>query len=513
MGADSTPTVMVVDDHPIWRDAVARDLAEGGFTVVATADGVAAARRRAGVVHPDVVVMDMRLSDGDGAQATAEVLAVSPSSRILVLSASDEREDVLEAVKAGATGYLVKSASKQELGDAVRATAEGRAVFTPGLAGLVLGEYRRIAQISRTARPGTPMPEPDRARDRDTAARREGTDREADRRPAVVEPPHRREPRPSHLPQAPGRKPGGTGSLRDRTRARRVVLLIRKRCRRCHDVGHDRTAPRSRRPAVLRLHRHIAVHGEGLDGPDRAGPPAVRAAAGRPAGSAAVPGAALAAVSAAICAATAAGRTATSRTAGTARRAEGAARRGLDREAARRRRSGGHPGRRCPAARARRPGGPSASRVPGRGGRGFGRRTGGSGRMAVPPARWTGRCHRPGRYGRRRGLHGRHRRHDHLRLGVRAGRPGRRRDHRRWRPDPGPQLGLSTPRCAGVGSAHRARARGGRRDHPAPRQLHAGARRRVSAGATGQGLDLAAQRSHRGQHVSADHRPACGLFR
>src|SRR4029078_3703072 len=91
----------------------------------------------AAVVRPDVVVMERRLSDGDGAQATAEVLAVSPASRILVLSASDERDDVLEAVKAGETGYLVKSASKHELGDAVRATAEGRAVFTPGLAGLV----------------------------------------------------------------------------------------------------------------------------------------------------------------------------------------------------------------------------------------------------------------------------------------------------------------------------------------------------------------------------------------
>jgi DNA-binding NarL/FixJ family response regulator len=74
------------------------------------------------------------------------VLTVSRASKILVLSASDERYDVLEAVKAGATGYLVKSASKAELGDAVRATADGRAVFTPGLAGLVLGEYRRIAQ-------------------------------------------------------------------------------------------------------------------------------------------------------------------------------------------------------------------------------------------------------------------------------------------------------------------------------------------------------------------------------
>ncbi len=146
MAEHESPTVMVVDDHPIWRDAVARDLADDGFDVVATADGVAAARRRAAVVKPDVVVMDMRLADGDGVQATTEVLAVSPSTRVLVLSASDEREDVLEAVKAGATGYLVKSASKSELADAVQATAAGRAVFTPSLAGLVLGEYRRIAQ-------------------------------------------------------------------------------------------------------------------------------------------------------------------------------------------------------------------------------------------------------------------------------------------------------------------------------------------------------------------------------
>ncbi|BBY00221.1 response regulator [Mycobacterium seoulense] len=146
MADETATTVMVVDDHPIWRDAVARDLADDGFTVVATADSVAAARRRAAVVKPDVVVMDMQLPDGDGAQATAGVLAVSPSSRVLVLSASDERDDVLEAVKAGAIGYLVKSASRSELAQAVTATADGRAVFTPSLAGLVLGEYRRMAQ-------------------------------------------------------------------------------------------------------------------------------------------------------------------------------------------------------------------------------------------------------------------------------------------------------------------------------------------------------------------------------
>ncbi|MGW0040315.1 response regulator [Rhodococcus sp. NPDC003348] len=138
-------TVMVVDDHPIWREGVARDLSEAGFDVVATADGVDAARRRAAAVRPAVVLMDMQLPDGNGAEATVAVLAASPTSTVLVLSASAEREDVLEAIKAGATGYLVKSASAAELVAAVHATAAGQAVFTPGLAGLVLGEYRRIA--------------------------------------------------------------------------------------------------------------------------------------------------------------------------------------------------------------------------------------------------------------------------------------------------------------------------------------------------------------------------------
>ncbi|GGF14123.1 DNA-binding response regulator [Williamsia phyllosphaerae] len=143
--AERTTTVMVVDDHPIWREGVARDLAEDGFDVVATADGVRAAAARAAAVRPDVVLMDMQLPDGSGVDATLAVLEVSPSTRVLVLSASAERDDVLAAVKSGASGYLVKSASRTELVDAVVATADGQAVFTPGLAGLVLGEFRRIA--------------------------------------------------------------------------------------------------------------------------------------------------------------------------------------------------------------------------------------------------------------------------------------------------------------------------------------------------------------------------------
>ena len=146
--------VMVVDDHPIWREGVARDLEAAGFRVVATAEDTATAVRRAATVRPRVVLMDMQLPDGNGAQATADVLRVSPDSRVLVLSASDERDDVLDAVKAGASGYLVKSASATELVTAVHDTAAGQAVFTPGLAGLVLGEYRRMA--TAPSDPGTP---------------------------------------------------------------------------------------------------------------------------------------------------------------------------------------------------------------------------------------------------------------------------------------------------------------------------------------------------------------------
>ncbi|GHF01466.1 DNA-binding response regulator [Streptomyces spiralis] len=137
--------VMVVDDHPMWRDAVARDLTESGFDVVATAGDGEQAVRRARAAAPDVLVLDLNLPAKPGVQVCKELLAANPALRVLVLSASGEHADVLEAVKSGATGYLLKSASTEELLDAVRRTAVGDPVFTPGLAGLVLGEYRRLA--------------------------------------------------------------------------------------------------------------------------------------------------------------------------------------------------------------------------------------------------------------------------------------------------------------------------------------------------------------------------------
>ena len=147
MDAGSAPVrVMVVDDHPMWRDAVERDLTAAGLTIVATAATGSEAVNRARATRPSVVVLDLNIPEPNGVDVTATLVAEDPTVRILVLSASGEQSDVLEAVKAGATGYLVKSASKAELIDAVRRVAAGGSVFTPGLAGLVLGEYRRLAE-------------------------------------------------------------------------------------------------------------------------------------------------------------------------------------------------------------------------------------------------------------------------------------------------------------------------------------------------------------------------------
>jgi DNA-binding NarL/FixJ family response regulator len=150
--------VMVVDDHPMWRDAVVRDLAAAGHDVVATAADGGEAVRRAPAARPEVVVLDLQLPVMSGVEVTRALVAADPSVRVLVLSASGEHADVLEAVKAGATGYLVKSASSSELLSAVARTALGEAVFTPGLAGLVLGEYRRLSVEPAVAGSGPAVP-------------------------------------------------------------------------------------------------------------------------------------------------------------------------------------------------------------------------------------------------------------------------------------------------------------------------------------------------------------------
>ncbi|BCJ60419.1 response regulator [Micromonospora endophytica] len=143
--------VMVVDDHPMWREGVARDLTEAGYQVVASCGEGRQAVRVVAAARPDVVVLDLQLPDISGVEVIRGLRAAQPEVRVLMLSASGEQQEVLDAVKAGATGYLLKSAAQAEFLAAVRRTAAGEPVFTPGLAGLVLGEYRRLAASGQRA--------------------------------------------------------------------------------------------------------------------------------------------------------------------------------------------------------------------------------------------------------------------------------------------------------------------------------------------------------------------------
>jgi DNA-binding NarL/FixJ family response regulator len=137
---------MVVDDHPVWRDGVRADLTtSGAVTVVGEASDVEEAVWMAGEVRPDLVVMDLQLGDGSGVDATRLILARTPEIKVIVLSAFGDEADVLEAVKAGACGYLLKTATAAELVDAVLRACAGDAVFSPPLASLILDEFRRTA--------------------------------------------------------------------------------------------------------------------------------------------------------------------------------------------------------------------------------------------------------------------------------------------------------------------------------------------------------------------------------
>jgi DNA-binding NarL/FixJ family response regulator len=154
--AEDRLRVLVVDDHPVWRDGVRGDLeASGRAQVVAEARDGGEAIERARATMPDVVLMDLNLPTMRGVDAIRRIVEESPHVKVLVLSASGEEADVLEAVKVGAGGYLLKSATAGELVDAVVRVRAGEPVFSANLAALVLGEFRRMsASVPDSAEPG-----------------------------------------------------------------------------------------------------------------------------------------------------------------------------------------------------------------------------------------------------------------------------------------------------------------------------------------------------------------------
>jgi DNA-binding NarL/FixJ family response regulator len=138
MSEDTHPTVLLVDDHPMFREGLRFTLARAGLVVVGEANDGNQALELTAELDPDVVVMDLAMPGLDGLAATAELVARGCRARILVLTMSGEDAAVLAAVRAGARGYLVKGVGPEEAVAAVRAVAAGHAVFGPDLAARVL---------------------------------------------------------------------------------------------------------------------------------------------------------------------------------------------------------------------------------------------------------------------------------------------------------------------------------------------------------------------------------------
>jgi DNA-binding NarL/FixJ family response regulator len=134
--------VVLADDHPIWRDGVRADLGSG-FDVVGEAGSADEAIEVIRATRPDVVVCDLNMPGGGG---IAVVKACGEEARIVILTVSEQERDLLDAVSAGAVGYLTKSTPGPELHAQLKRAAAGEPVFSPHLAMLVLGEFRRMAK-------------------------------------------------------------------------------------------------------------------------------------------------------------------------------------------------------------------------------------------------------------------------------------------------------------------------------------------------------------------------------
>jgi len=144
--------VLVVDDHDLFRTGLCRLIGqEDGLTVVAEARSGDDAVRRAAELLPDVVVMDVSMPGIGGVEATRRLLAVSPHSTVLMLTVTHDEEQVHDAVLAGASGYLLKSARLSEIVRGVRAAAAGHSLIAPSVAGSLLARLRRHAPQEKPA--------------------------------------------------------------------------------------------------------------------------------------------------------------------------------------------------------------------------------------------------------------------------------------------------------------------------------------------------------------------------
>jgi DNA-binding NarL/FixJ family response regulator len=146
---DATIRVLVADDHTIVRSGIRHVLeSEPGFSVVAEASTGGEALELASSLHPDVVVLDISMPGEPGLRVAAELRRRVPETHILILSMHDNTEYVLESLRAGAHGYLLKDTAATELRDAIRAVRRGESFFSPAIAGRLSAVVRGDAAES-----------------------------------------------------------------------------------------------------------------------------------------------------------------------------------------------------------------------------------------------------------------------------------------------------------------------------------------------------------------------------
>jgi DNA-binding NarL/FixJ family response regulator len=146
-----TLRVLIVDDHDLFRTGLRNLLEEQGVHVAGEAGSGGEAVRAVREIAPDVVVMDLNMPGMGGVEATRHIAAIAPLTRVLVLTISDEDADVLDAIMAGACGYLLKDSSIHELMAGIEAASRGESLISPGIAAKVLQRVRATSARSEIA--------------------------------------------------------------------------------------------------------------------------------------------------------------------------------------------------------------------------------------------------------------------------------------------------------------------------------------------------------------------------
>jgi two-component system NarL family response regulator len=146
-GVSDAIRVMICDDHALFRRGLTMVLeSEPGMEVVGEAEDGDEAIKKAEELAPDVVLMDVRMPNVSGIEATRRISEVDPTAKILMLTVSDEEDDLYDAIKAGATGYLLKEISIEEVADAIRAVVSGQSLISPSMASKLLTEFTNLAK-------------------------------------------------------------------------------------------------------------------------------------------------------------------------------------------------------------------------------------------------------------------------------------------------------------------------------------------------------------------------------